>query len=221
MTASVVDAVTARLALTRAQIAALLDYASRGDAPADRLDELRTAGAIDHDGEVNPVVRPVVRTLSTARARGALRRWVAGVQPVVEIFAGPYGVVVLPAGPDPDIVQDVVWQPRRSALARLLAGLLDLPSQDGPAVFGTSPRPWSELVGLASQPDTGLGLADLRWADDPRGPLGSVLVVGWHAGGGIAEVLPAGSGRVRCEGRHPLEVWTALTLLTRHRRVDL
>jgi hypothetical protein len=138
---------------------------------------------------------------------------------VAEVLVGSAGIVVLPGGPDPGAVQEVRWHPRPYGVARLVAELVGVTAEDGPPVAGAAPRPWSELVALASRPDGGIGLADVRWADDRRRPLATVLVVAWHRTGGVAEVVPAdpagsaAGGLVRCVPRHPLEVWTGLTAL--------
>jgi hypothetical protein len=184
--------------------------------------QLRQARVIGEGGEVHPLVRPIVGVLASVRCRGVLRRWRGGARPVVEILVGAAGVVVLPGGAEPDTVQDLRWHPRASAVGRLVGELLDLPTEDAPPLLDAGPRPWSDLVDLASRPATGIGLADLRWADRLGAPLGSVLVAAWHPQGGIVEIAPAeggdpradGGGRqVRCTPRHPLEVWTGLTRL--------
>jgi hypothetical protein len=213
-----VDATTGRVTLTRPELAALVERAAGREVAPAMAERLTAAGAIV-DGGLHPAAELVARTVAAARARAAVRRWGGGAGPVAEVLVGPAGVAVLPGGPDPGTVQDVRWHPRPSAVARLVAELLGVTAEDGPPVAGAAPQPWSELVTLASRRDTGIGLADLRWADDRRRPLATLLVVAWHRDGGVAEVVPAdpaesaAGGLVRCVPRHPLEVWTGLTAL--------
>jgi hypothetical protein len=231
MTEPVVDADTGRVALTRAQLTVLTRHAAGHDVPTEARAELRAIGALP-DGEVHPLLRPVLGTLTAVQGQGVLRRWQSGARPLVEILVGAAGVVILIGTADPDAVQEVRWHPRPSSVGRLVAELLDLPTEDGPPVLDSSARAWSELIDLASRPDTGVGLADLRWADGVDRPLASVLVIAWHRDGGIVEVEPADipadhppassgsesdasrSALVRCSPRHPLEVWTGLTKLS-------
>jgi hypothetical protein len=219
--AVVVDAGIGRLVLTRRQLGALADLASGRTASPELIAGLEAGHALV-DGAVHPLLRPVLRTLASIQGRGALRQWRAGVQPVAEILVGAGGVVVLPAGPDQDEPQELRWHPRPTAVARMVAELLDLPADDGLPPFDDTPRPWAELVEAATQTGGAVGLADLRWADHFGDVLTSVLVMAWRSGGGMAEVQPAeattgGAERsgttVRCLRRHPLEVWTVLTTL--------
>lgn len=246
----VLDSDTGRVALTRSQLAALVRHAGHDGAEAagettpgtgvgghdEIVEQLRRAGVVGDGGEVHPLVQPVVGVLTAVRCRGVLRRWRGGARPVVEILVGPAGVVVLPGGAEPDALQEVRWHPRPPAVGRLVAELLDLPTEDGPPLLDATPRLWSELVDLASHPDRGIGLADLRWADRVGAPLASVLVAAWHRDGGIVDVTPmppgspagadgtegadapdpaGGRGLVRCTPRHPLEIWTGLARLAR------
>jgi hypothetical protein len=218
VTEPTVDATTGRVALTRPQLAALVERAAGREVAPAMAERLAAAGAIV-DGGLQPAAELVARTVAAARGRAAVRRWDGGAGPVAEVLVGPAGIVVLPGGPDPGAVQEVRWHPRPSGVARLVAELVGVTAEDGPPVAGASPRPWSELVALASRRDGGIGLADVRWADDRRRPLATVLVVAWHRNGGVAEVVPAdpagsaAGGLVRCVPRHPLEVWTGLTAL--------
>jgi hypothetical protein len=228
--AGVVDAGSGRVVLTRAQLGALADHASGRHPKSELVEDLRAAGALS-GGSVHPLLRPVLRTMATIRGRGALRRWRAGAQPVVEVLVGDGGVVTLPAGPGPDAPQELRWHPRPSAVARIVAELIDLPAEHGAPAFDSEPRAWTELVDAASHPGAAVGLADLRWADRVADPLVSVLVVAWRTDGGTVEVEPVESPEspdvggasteggdraprmVRCTPRHPLEVWTGLTTL--------
>lgn len=126
-----------------------------------------------------------------------VRRWANGERVAREVIADHTGIAVRPDG---------TWHPRPTALARVLAELLDVPAGDGPPPFDDAPRSWQSLVDTTTD---GVGLADVRIDG------ASVLVLAWRDSGGIAEVLPAGDGMVRCTPRHPLEVWTGLTGLLR------
>lgn len=198
--------------LTRAQLAAVadLDAGRRPDAAA--LDQASSAGAVvDH--RPHPVLGPVLTTVASARSRGVLRRWRGQRLPVAEVLVGEGGVVVLPGGSRADDVHDIGWHPRPTAVARVVHDLLGLPANDGRPPFDDKRRPWSTVVDAALDPSTNTHLADLRWAcpaaDDPS----SVMVLAWNDGGGMGQVVSAGSGSVRVEPVHPLDVWAGLTAL--------
>jgi hypothetical protein len=210
---SVVDADSGRVALTRRELDVLRVAASGEELPAAARDALTQVGALDGD-EVALVARPIVHALRTVVARGVLRRWDGGAQPPVEVLVSPSGVVVLPGGGDPDAVQEVAWRPQPTSVARMIAERLGAPLGDLPAPIDATPRRWSDLVDLASDPSTGIGLADLRWAPTPSGELATVMVLAWHRDGGIVEVRPADGGHVVCEPVHPLVVWTGLARLS-------
>lgn len=203
MSEPVVDADTGRVALTRAHLAALVEHATgrtQVDALPVELQAVVRAGSgsgVNYGParrvDVHPLLRPILGTLTAVRCRGVLRRWVGRPRPPVELLVGGAGVVVLPGGPEPDVLQELRWHPRPSAVARIVGELLDLPTEDGPPPFDRRPRPWAELITAASDPETGVGLADLRWSDRPHQPAASVLVVAWHQQGGIVAVEPATS----------------------------
>lgn len=221
MTGTLLDGATRRVTLTRAQLQALTDHAADRAPASEQIEDLHAAGALAN-GTIHPLLRPVLKAVTTARHRGALRRWQVRTLPVAEILLGPHGVLLLPGGPDPDAPQDLTWHDRPPAVARIIAELLALPTDDGPAPFDRSPRPWADLVAAAtSGPDTPLGLAELRWTDQLQDQMVAVLVVAWHHDGGIVAVRPvdttpdrAGDAVVQCIPRHPLEIWTGLTRLT-------
>jgi hypothetical protein len=215
VTQPVVHADTGRIFLSRIHLEALARHQVGQEPAPDVADELRAAGAVVGDG-AHRLLAPVLDTLATIRYRGVLRRWVGGVLPVVQIVVGRTGVVVLPGGHEPEALHEVEWHSRATSVARVLHRLLDLPARDDPPFVDRAPRRWSELVEIASNPDSRVGLADLRWGDTRPGPLASVLVVAWHLDGGIVEVTPASSGGlVCCAPRSPVEVWTGLTKLVR------
>jgi hypothetical protein len=216
MTEPVVDADTGRIVLSRGHLDVLARHDSGEEIAPDVEDELRVAGAFEGD-RPHPLLVPVLDVLATMRHRGVLRRWVGGVLPVAQVLVGRAGVVVLPGGHEPEALHEVEWYPRRTSVARVLHRLLDLPARDDPPFVDRTPRRWPELVEIASDQDSRVGLADLRWGDTSPGPLASVLVVAWHRDGGIVEVTPTDGpgGMVCCTPRSPVEVWTGLTKLAR------
>jgi hypothetical protein len=126
-----------------------------------------------------------------------IRRWHGGERTAHEVIVDHTGIAVRPDGG---------WHPRPTAVARVVAGVLDVPAGDGPPPFDGTPREWRSLVDAAVDD---IGLADVRCDG------ASVLVLAWRDGGGMVEVVPTTDGLVRCEPRHPLEVWTGLTSLAR------
>jgi hypothetical protein len=213
VTGSVVDAASGRIALTRRELDVLRMAAAGDELPERAVDALTTIGALE-GGDVALVARPVVHALRNVVARAVLRRWVGGAQLPIEVLVSTSGVVVLPGGGDPEVVQDVSWRPHPTAVARMIAERMDVPAADMPPPFDGSPRTWNELIALASDPSTGIGLADLRWSPTPDGELASVMVLAWHVDGGIVEVRPSDDGGVVCEPVHPLVVWTGLARLS-------
>ncbi len=175
--------------------------------------ELERAGAIV-GGVAIPMLTPIIEVLASVATRLVLRRWLGVPVKISELFLSPRGMVILPGGPDPDVLQELTWHPRSSAVSRVLGELLNLPPIDAPPLLDAVDRPWRELVGHASEPGSGLRLADLRRSSEPSGSLASVMVLAWHRDGGIVEVLPTTTiGQVTCRPVRPLDVWVALTTL--------
>ena len=213
---ALLDVDAGRLVASRRQLDALLAWARGRGAPDDpAVAALADAGLIA-GGVVHPALHPIVGVLGAVTGRAAVRRWSDGRHPIVEVLVAGAGVLVLPGGHELDLPQEVRWHPRPSAVARVIAGVLGVPAHDAPPALGPEPRAWSDLVALACAPD-GVTLADLRWSRRPGAPLASVMALAWAQDGGVVEVVadehdPA---TVSCRPRHPLEVWTALTTLTR------
>lgn len=196
MSGATLDPVNGAVRITRAELAAL---------------------AAGHDVDAAPPARdllqPVLATLATARSRGVLRRWHGGPEPVVEIVVGDAGVVVLAGGGRPDDVQEPRWHPRPTAVARIVAELVDLPTRHGPPPVDQGPHRWQDLVDRAGDPHTGLHLADLRWAEPAADEHASVLVVLWHHDGGMVELRPGAEDTLTARPVEPLDIWTGLTAL--------
>lgn len=213
MSSAVLDLDGGRVVASRRQIDALAAWSlGRGEPGDPVVRELVDAGLIA-DGVVHPAVAPVVCVVRRVDGRVVVRRWSGGRRPVVEVFAGPAGVLVLPGGHELDTPQELRWHPRRTALARVVAGILRVPPDDGPPVFDRRPRPWADLVAAAADPG-GPTLVDLRWAPRPGAPIASVIALAWAPIGGVVEVEPTDrEGIVVCRPRHPVEVWTGLARL--------
>lgn len=214
---AVVDVSSGRIAASRRELAALVDWAEgRGDPDDPVVAGLVDAGLIERE-TIHPALQPVVGVLGRVHARAAVRCWRGDARSVVEILAGRAGVLVLPAGSDLDALQELRWHPRPSALPRLLAGVADITARDGPPPVDAAPRSWDDFLAVATNPASGVSLADVRWSPRPGTPLATALVLAWGATGGIGEIVPADRDPavMTCRGRHPVEVWTGLTQLAR------
>jgi hypothetical protein len=217
MSPAELDLEAGRVTASRRELAALVAW-DRGRRAADDpvIAGMSAAGLVD-GGRVHPALRPMIGVLGHVRARAVVRSWRGGARPVVEVLAGPAGVVVLPGGHEPDTPQSLRWHPRPSALARVLAGVLDVTAEDGPPPFDAVPRAWRDYLSAACDAAAGISLVDLRWSARPGAPAASALVMAWCEPGGAGEIVPAPGdpALLACRPRHPIELWTALTRLTR------
>ena len=216
MSPAEVDLASGRVTASRRELAALVAWDQGRSVTSDPVVAgLGAAGIVD-GGSIHPALQPVVAVLGRVVARAVVRSWRGGPCPAVEVAAGPAGVVVLPGGHEPDTPQALRWHPRPSALARVLAGVLDITAEDGAPPFDAAPRAWRSYLSAACDPAAGISLADLRWSARPGAPAASTLVVAWCEPGGAGEIVPAAGdpALMACRPRHPIELWTALTRLT-------
>lgn len=217
MSPAELDIAAGRITASRRELAALVAWdQGRGVSGDPVIAGLGAAGLVD-GGNVHPALRPVVAVLGRVLARAVVRSWRGEPSPMAEVLVGPAGVVVLPGGHEPDTPQALRWHPRPAALARVLAGVLDITAEDGPPPFDAVPRAWRSYLASACNPAGGISLVDLRWSGRPGVPVASALVVAWCERGGAGEIVPdAGDPALMvCRPQHPIELWTTLTGLAR------
>lgn len=121
---------------------------------------------------------------------------------------------------------DVRVHLRATSLARMVAGVLELPAAAFSRVgVPEEPLSWEDILapaqhggpgwtdGLVDDPSA-VTVHDLRWWPDARDRPATVLVLA-TLGTTLIEIRPTERGdRYQRRPRHPLEVWTALCRLT-------
>ena len=216
--------------LSRAHLDALVDRRAptRPLDPQGSLADLEAVGALERDGRLHPALVGVVDVLGRARSRFFLRQWRRRGRRILEGVVGPDGIVVLPGGNDSGVPGDVWFDPRPTALARTLAGLIGLGPSTGEVRPPDDVLRWDEVRSLATDPPSwvtrsvGAGddvcLHDVVWQHPSDGPRGSVLVLVDLGGTGLATV-EAVDGNPACGyrlvARRPEEIWTGLCRLAR------
>ncbi len=219
-----IDPDTGRIVVSRRDLASLLGIRRRSlsdDPPTIAAPDRLVEAGLVLDGSVAPELLPAVEVLRAPRARASLRRWRAGVPRMpVELIVGARGVIILPTTTDSEQLAELTWMPRPSAVAVMLSRLLDLPATDGRPPIDPGRHHWDDVMALALDPDAGVEVADLRWAQPAPSELGSLLVLCWNEAGGISQLrrpadLPHDDQTVDVAPIHPIEVWVQLTTLAR------
>ena len=210
--------------LSRRHLTALGQLAEGADPGPEQRQLLARAGAL-LDGRPHPALLAPLSVIGATSSRFWLRRWELDRPSVIEGLIGPAGIVLLPSGSDPDVLQELRYHARPGALARVLATLLRLEPNSLAVRAPRGPLTWMQVRSLVTDNrPAGLGpvagptsarLHDLVWQPRLHGPRGSVLVLLQLIRAGLVEARPwaPGDDRYRLERRRSDEVWFGLCRL--------